>query len=1015
NFSIIHFSATKRRREEDDSTSIHDEEDSRSGLTMVSIPKGKEKDAEYTAPKSQKLTDLDEEAPKEVPASEEGNVIEQTHYIIIPSYSSWFDYNAIHQIEKRGLPEFFNGRNKSKTPEVYLAYRNFMIDTYRLNPFEYLSSTACRRNLGGDVCAILRFCVGFIFCRFTLPFQEHECRSAAVLFKSSAVRIGFEGRHQFATVGVYFCSFIPIRFLSRVHSFLEQWGLINYQVDADARPAPVAPPCTSHFMVLADTPIGLQPVQPPLLSSQVCLNFIYRNDDHLIRNASGYDELMGCFVFVLQPDETKKLKEEEPSAGKEEGGGEQTKTTTTTKVEKLGDAGLKMDQYAKQLSAMKTRGAAPGRDWTDQETLLLLEALEMFKDDWNKVADHVGSRTQDECIMRFLQLPIQDPYLEEGGAEAEILGPLSYQPIPFSQSGNPVMSTVAFLASVVDPRVAASATKAAIEEFARMKEEVPPLVVEAHTRNVEAASESKSSAEANVGLSVSGIATDDKEKGKVVEEKKEAQDEVMDSTESAADTKGGAESAASTTEKPDESGTEKEKARSAISESIQSAAAAALAAAAVKAKHLATIEERRIKSLVAQLVETQMKKLEMKLRHFDELEAIMDKEREALEYQRQQLILERQSFHMDQLRYLEQRAKHEAHSKLVTSGQLPPTLPPGFELTGPPQPQQQVQLAVPPTSLSSGVQQTVTTATSGAPPSSTTVPGNAAAGSAATPVNQSQQPSTGVETVGSTSVVPGAPLQQATSSQMTVQQQQQPQPQQMPPVQTSIPVQPTAPPPVAVALPPVPPPQQPAQAPVPQPPAQQQQAPVPQPPPQQQQAPPPQQPPPQPYPPQPQQAPPPQPYPPQPVYAQQQQQQQQQYVQYTQSATPQQYAQTYQGGPAQAYYGQPGARPPYPQQYAQRPPYQQPMQSYGQPVRAAGFPPGAGGAPPGQPYGYPQGYPPQGAQYGVAPGGYAPHPQQQAPPPQPQQAPPPTSMPQSMDSSDAATPPMHQGTPSVQQ
>lgn len=38
----------------------------------------------------------------------------------------------------------------------YMAYRNFMIDTYRLNPFEYLSSTACRRNLGGDVCSILR-------------------------------------------------------------------------------------------------------------------------------------------------------------------------------------------------------------------------------------------------------------------------------------------------------------------------------------------------------------------------------------------------------------------------------------------------------------------------------------------------------------------------------------------------------------------------------------------------------------------------------------------------------------------------------------------------------------------------------------------------------------------------------------------------------------------------------------------------------------------------------------------
>ena len=54
-------------------------------------------------------------------------------------FSSWFDYNAIHSIEKRALPEFFNGKNRSKTPEIYLSYRNFMIDTYRLNPTEYLT------------------------------------------------------------------------------------------------------------------------------------------------------------------------------------------------------------------------------------------------------------------------------------------------------------------------------------------------------------------------------------------------------------------------------------------------------------------------------------------------------------------------------------------------------------------------------------------------------------------------------------------------------------------------------------------------------------------------------------------------------------------------------------------------------------------------------------------------------------------------------------------------------------
>lgn len=48
---------------------------------------------------------------------------------------------------------------------------------------------------------------------------------------------------------------------------------------------------------------------------------------------------------------------------------------------------------------------------------------------------------------------------------------------------------------------------------------------------------------------------------------------------------------------------------------LATAAAAALSAAAVKAKYLSQIEERKIKSLVALLVETQLKKLEIKLRY----------------------------------------------------------------------------------------------------------------------------------------------------------------------------------------------------------------------------------------------------------------------------------------------------------------------------------------------------------------------------------------------------------------
>ena len=64
-------------------------------------------------------------------------------------------------------------------------------------------------------------------------------------------------------------------------------------------------------------------------------------------------------------------------------------------------------------------------------------------------------------------------------------GPLAYQPIPFSQTGNPVMSTVAFLASVVDPRVAAAAAKAALQEFSKMKNEIPPDLINSHLASSE--------------------------------------------------------------------------------------------------------------------------------------------------------------------------------------------------------------------------------------------------------------------------------------------------------------------------------------------------------------------------------------------------------------------------------------------------------------------------------------------------------------------------------------------------
>lgn len=75
--------------------------------------------------------------------------------IVIPTCTSWFDPNGIHEIERESLPEFFVGK-LTKTPQLYKKYRNFIIDMYRQNPRAYLTATACRRNLAGDACTILR-------------------------------------------------------------------------------------------------------------------------------------------------------------------------------------------------------------------------------------------------------------------------------------------------------------------------------------------------------------------------------------------------------------------------------------------------------------------------------------------------------------------------------------------------------------------------------------------------------------------------------------------------------------------------------------------------------------------------------------------------------------------------------------------------------------------------------------------------------------------------------------------
>ncbi|CAN0866844.1 SWI/SNF complex subunit SWI3D [Linum grandiflorum] len=56
--------------------------------------------------------------------------------------------------------------------------------------------------------------------------------------------------------------------------------------------------------------------------------------------------------------------------------------------------------------------ALSGGKWTDQETLLLLEALEIYKENWNEIAEHVATKTKAQCILHFVQMPIDDAFFD---------------------------------------------------------------------------------------------------------------------------------------------------------------------------------------------------------------------------------------------------------------------------------------------------------------------------------------------------------------------------------------------------------------------------------------------------------------------------------------------------------------------------------------------------------------------------------------------------------------------------
>lgn len=521
-------------------------------------------DADTAIPDDQKLKETKPVvAPPPVPRNAVPDYIPQAHTIVIPSYASWFNVNRIHSIEKKSIPEFFNQRNNSKTPEVYKRYRAFMINTYRLHPTEYLTVTAVRRNLLGDVCAIMR-----------------------------------------------------------VHQFLEKWGLINYQVDIEARPQMVAPPFTGHWEVTEDMPRGLFPFQA------------YRGTRFLKRAGENGSIEEGGSIEAKKPKV-----EGDDTADAVDGGNSNDNKDTSSKEggAEVGTQGDTVRVKPEPTTPQVEPFVQSDPEWTKREVYNLLNGIEEHGNDWTAISETVGNKTREQCLLKFISLSTEDKYLgKSGDVSASTSGqdikvsPLQVSPkyLPFDHVDNPVLSVVSFLTGLVDPTVVSAMTGRGVEEIRKtlkleMTEQKKQQLLE-RRRKREQEKKDKEAAAAKDGDSKDG---GEKEGGEGDKDDKDAVKEEGADDDPALYPPGASDSTDAGTSIKDVP--------------LETLTSLGYSTLGTKAQVFADFSEKEMYRDMFELTKAQATKMEMKMEKFAELERIIEMERRQLQMEREQVFLQR--------------------------------------------------------------------------------------------------------------------------------------------------------------------------------------------------------------------------------------------------------------------------------------------------------------------------------------------------------------------------------------
>ncbi|CAL0319418.1 unnamed protein product [Lupinus luteus] len=495
--------------------------------------------------------------------------------LVVPMHSDWFSPTSVHRLERQAVPHFFSGKSPDHTPEKYMECRNHIVALYMEDPGKRI-----------------------------------------VIFNCQGLLVGVDSED-----------------LTRIFRFLDHWGIINYCARVLCHEPWNDMSCLkedpsgevrvpSDFLKSIDSLVKFDKPKCKLRADEIYSSLKTQNPDvsdlddrireHLSENHCNYCSRPLPVVYYQSQKEVDIL------------------LCTDCFHDGRFVIGHSSIDFIR-VDSTRDYSELDGDSWSDQETLMLLEAMEIYNENWNEIAEYVGTKSKAQCILHFLRMPMEDGKLESINVpnvplsnvmnkddserlhhclNGDSAGPFHQSSnfdgrLPFANSGNPVMALVAFLASAVGPRVAASCAHAALgvlskdNSWSTSQMEVPvhdnrTNMESTHTRDGGPCGEMANSNNHNEDKAKLG---------------------------SWGQNEGGITPLSS--------------------EKVKDAAKAGLSAAATKAKLFADHEEREIQRLCANIVNHQLKRLELKLKQFAEIETLLMKESEQVERTRQRFAAER--------------------------------------------------------------------------------------------------------------------------------------------------------------------------------------------------------------------------------------------------------------------------------------------------------------------------------------------------------------------------------------